>query len=113
MVITEKTGYYNLAVFSAAGQITDLGGMSVTARMTWELPADARGDAYAVFRNADGSLRAIQGRYDPQTNTLRFDSPLVGDFVVVCFSFDGELFTPAFYEALAQLDAVKLLLSLS
>ena len=113
VVITEKTGYYNLAVFSAAGQITDLGGMSVTARMTWELPADARGDAYAVFRNADGSLRAIQGRYDPQTNTLRFDSPLVGDFVVVCFSFDGELFTPAFYEALAQLDAVKLLLSLS
>ena len=107
VVVTEKDGYYELAVFSAAGQIFTLGVGTVTVRMTWQAPADAQGDVYAVFCNADGSLRAIPGRYDPQTGALRFDSPLVGDFVVVCFAFDGEPFTPAFYEALGQLDAVR------
>ena len=82
----------------------------VTARMEYTLPADMEGmPLFAVFRDVTGELTAFEARYDPATGTLRFASDVSGRFVVVAFDYDGELFSEAFYEALAALDAVKAL----
>ena len=64
---------------------------------------------YAVFRDAEGNLRAFLTQYDPAAGILSFSSDMAGKFVIVAFDFDGEPFTEAFYEALAKLDAVAAL----
>ena len=72
------------------------------------MPADWDSECiYVVFLTVDGSLKAIPAVFNPVTGTLVFDSSLVGDFVVVCFDFDGEPFSEAFYKQLAELDTLK------
>ena len=81
--------------------------------MSFRLPDAWSGrPVYAVFRNADGTLTAILVRYAPITQSLAFESTVLGDFVLICPDFDGEPFTPEFYDALKKLPEVQLLIAL-
>ena len=55
---------------------------------------------YAVFRGADGRLRAFRASYGQLTGILHFRTNQLGRFVVVGFEFDEEEFSDAFYSAL-------------
>ena len=82
----------------------------MTARMKFTLPAGwNRNDIYAVFRNADGSLTAIRAAYDEKSGTLSFDTDLTGTFALISFPFDGKPYSDKFYDAISELEDIRLL----
>ena len=82
----------------------------MTARMKFTLPAGwNRNDIYAVFRNADGSLTAIRAAYDEKSGTLSFDTDLTGTFALISFPFDGKPYSEEFYDAISELEDIRLL----
>ena len=69
-----------------------------------ELPhEDAGKTMYAVFRTADGTLKAFQISYSILKSELVFVADTLGEFVLVAFDFEGEEFSKEFYEALEQI----------
>jgi len=95
---------FTVRSFLGGREIFDLGGVKVTAKIPFVFPAGWQTDRiFVVFRGEDGSLTAFQARYSDLTETLSFDTDRLGECVVVCLDFDGELFSPEFYEALRQL----------
>ena len=83
----------------------------VEVRMKYTLAPEAADlPLYVVFVDASGELRAFAAYYDEETGELVFSSDISGTFAVVVFSFDGKLFSAAFYDALAELSPVKALL---
>ena len=62
-----------------------------------------------MFRDGSGDLRAFEAHYDPDTGMISFASDISGEFVVVAFESDIELFSEAFYQALAELADIRLL----
>ena len=58
--------------------------------------------SYVVFRDKDGKLLAIRASYSRLRGELRFETPLLGEFEIICFDFEGEEFSDAFYEALEE-----------
>ena len=96
--------------YSGARELIELGGMKVAARVKYKLPDDwDRGAIYAVFRCADGTLKAFRAVYDENSGTLTFETDLTGVFALVSFPFDGTPFSPAFYAALSELDVIRAL----
>lgn len=115
VVVTENPdrGTWTLSVYDGDTPITNLGTATVRARFDFHLPDGWDGqNIYVVFVTKDGSLRAIPAVYDALSGQLVFDSSLVGEFVVVNFEYNGELYSADFYQKLAKLDAVKHLLAL-
>ena len=112
VVVSEAAGYSVLEVYNGSEKVRDLRGGKVTVRISsYPLPSDWNSDMiFAVFKNDDGSLTAFQTKYDPATGDLVFDTDRPGEFVLVCLSFDGEPFSPAFYAALEKLPEVQKLL---
>ena len=111
LVLRQGAGY-RVRVFSGDREIRDLNGRAVMARTAFSLPQDWSGESiYAVFKNTDGSLTAFRAVYDSTAGTIRFDTDLVGSFVIVSMPFDGEPFSPAFYAALEKLPEVQKLLN--
>ena len=102
---TDGRGVYTLSL-AGAGDGALAEPVALSLRYSGAVPA--AGEAlYVVFRNSDGTLTAYAAVYDPETGLLRFTAQMTGPFVVVCLRFDGEAFSPAFYEALAKSDAVQ------
>ncbi|MBR6207833.1 MAG: hypothetical protein IKQ69_02435 [Oscillospiraceae bacterium] len=64
---------------------------------------------YVVFRDSSGTLRAFRASYSRLRSELSFEAECLGRFVVVAFDFDGEVFSDAFYEALAQREELSAL----
>ncbi len=64
---------------------------------------DAVKTMYAVFRAADGTLKAFRVSYSRLKSELSFETDMLGDFTLVAFDFDGEEYSPEFYEALEQI----------
>lgn len=96
--------------FESSGKAVARLAARVSVRMTYMPAAGMEAKPlYAVFRNSDGTLTAFEASYDPVLGIVRFRSDIAGRFVIVAFEFEGEPFTEAFYEALAELDAVKAL----
>ena len=62
---------------------------------------------YVVFRLPDGSLKAYTARYSSIQKKLIFETELLGEFVVTAFAFEGEEFSPAFYQELAEQEEVR------
>ena len=101
-----ESALYVLCAAEGEASLLKSGGRAAVS-MSYTLPGEFAGKPlYAVFRNADGSLTAFRASYDPLSGRLSFDSDRLGEFVIVAFAFDGEEFSPAFYEALAALPAV-------
>ena len=82
----------------------------VTVRMAYTPadPAETR-PLFVVFRNADGTLTVFEATFDPVTGMLVFSADMAGEFIIVPFEFDGELFSEEFYQALAELAEIALL----
>ena len=115
VVVTEnpERGTWTLSVYAGNVRITDLGVATVRVRFKFDLPNVWDGkNIYVVFLDKNGSLRAIPAACNAVTGELVFDSSLVGEFVVVTFDYQGELYSKDFYNELAKLDAVKHLIEL-
>ena len=115
VVVTEnpERGTWTLSVYVGDVPITDLGVATVRVRFKFDLPDGWNGkNIYVVFLDKNGNLRAIPATYNAVTGELVFDSSLVGEFVVVTFDYQGELYSKDFYTELAKLDAVKHLIDL-
>ena len=115
VIVTEnpRRGTWTLSVWYGDTQIFDLGTTTVRARFDFDLPDDWDGQhIYVVFLDKQNNLRAIPAVYNPVTGELVFDSNLVGEFVVVRFEYQGELYSKDFYNELARLEQVKHLVEL-
>ncbi|MBQ5350094.1 MAG: hypothetical protein IIU41_03545, partial [Oscillospiraceae bacterium] len=109
VVVSPRGRYYTVRVYNGIREIAEPG-QKMTARMKFTLPAGwNRNDIYAVFRNADGSLTAIRAAYDEESGTLSFDTDLTGTFALVCFPFDGKPYSDKFYDAISELEDIRLL----
>ena len=99
----EKTGEsYMLCAAEGEKTLEERGGRT-TVSMRYTPLADSAGRTfYVVFHDDDGKLHAIRASYSRLKGELRFEADMLGHFVIVAFDFDGEEFSDAFYEALAQ-----------
>ncbi|MBQ3276802.1 MAG: hypothetical protein IJH47_07100 [Oscillospiraceae bacterium] len=97
-----------LSAIQGGMPISRLNGGTVAVRFSFQLPAawESR-PVYAVFRNADGTLTAFLVRYSSITQTVTFESPLLGEFALVSPDLAPEPYTPAFYAALEELPEVQ------
>ncbi len=79
-------------------------GGHVKVVIPWELsPIGAGKKVYAVFRGADGMLKAFRTTFSRLKLELSFVADCLGEFVLVEIDFEGEEFSPEFYEALEQI----------
>ena len=106
-----KAPYYNLSAYINGAQVSELNG-AVEVVMDYVLPEEFRDKPlYAVFANADPNsdeaLLAVSAAYDEETGKLTFETPQVGEFIITAFEFDGEEFSPDFYDGLEKTDEVK------
>ena len=109
VVVSPRGRYYTVRVYNGIREIAEPG-QKMTARMKFTLPAGwNRNDIYAVFRNADGSLTAIRASYDEESGTLSFDTDLTGTFALISFPFDGKPYSDKFYDAISELEDIRLL----
>lgn len=76
-------------------------GGQVSAVMNYSVPDRYAGKPlYAVFRDANGILRAFRANYDASSGKLSFRSDCLGRFVIIGFDYEGEELSDAFFEAL-------------
>ncbi len=107
-----KVPYYNLAAYINGAQVSELG-RTVEVEMDYVLPEDFRDKPlYAVFANEDEDsdeiLKAVTAEYDEETETLSFETSQAGEFIVVALEFDGEEFSPEFYDELEKTEEAGL-----
>lgn len=107
---------WQLNVTKAGIPVTDLKGTPVRVTVPFMAPKDwgtpsaeeiMGYDLYAVFADEEGKLTAYAAQYDPETGEVWFDAEQTGDFVIVRFTYEKELFTEEFYKALAELKEVQ------
>ena len=105
----QEGGCYRLHIEQGGKALSRLAApVTVSVKLTPAAGMESK-PLFAVFRDESGVLRAFRADYDPATGTLSFAADIAGEFVVVAFAYDGELFTEEFYRALAELDAVRAL----
>ena len=107
-----KAPYYDLSAFINGAQINELSA-PVKVEMDYELPEELRGKpVYAVLANedkaSDETLTAVSAAYDEEAGKLAFETSQLGEFIIVAFEFDGEEFSPEFYDELEKTDEAKL-----
>ena len=108
----EKAPYYSLSAYINGAQVSKLSA-AVKVGMDYVLPEEFRDKPlYAVFANedetSDETLTAVSAVYDEEAGELTFEAPQVGEFIIVAFEFDGEEFSPEFYDELEKTDEAKL-----
>ena len=109
VIVSPRGRYYNVRVYFGMREVSDPG-ERVTARMKFTLPAGwSKNAVFAVFRNADGSLTAFKAAYDEESGTLSFDTDLTGTFALISFPFDGKPYSDEFYDAISELEDIRLL----
>ena len=85
--------------------------------MDYEIPDEFKDKPlYAVFADPDGSsgekIKAFKAEYNEENKKLRFETTLLGEFVIVPLEFAGEEFSPEFYDALEKTEEIQLLTEL-
>ncbi|MBQ3858908.1 MAG: hypothetical protein II779_00140, partial [Clostridia bacterium] len=109
VIVSPQGRYYTVHVYFGTRE-ADEPGQKITVRMKFKLPAGwSKNALFAVFRNADGSLTVIRADYDEDENTLSFDTDLTGTFALIFFPFDEDSSSEDFYEAISELDEIRLL----
>ena len=108
----EKAQFYDLTAYINGAQISELNG-PVKVEMEYTLPEQLRGkQLYAVFENedetSDETFAAVRAEYDEETGTLTFETSQLGEFIITALEFDGEEFSPEFYDELEKTEIVKL-----
>lgn len=86
-------------------RLQTLNGGTVKARFRTDLPSDwNRKDLFAVFRNEDGSITVIKVYSDPATGILSFDTPILGEFDLICLHWEDDNYeSSAFYAAVEKM----------
>ena len=107
-----KIPCYNLLAYINGVQVSRMES-PVEVEMEYVLPEDFRDKAlYAVFAAEDEApdeiLTAVKADYDEETGILSFETSQTGEFVIAAVEFDGEEFSPEFYDELKGTDEVKL-----
>ena len=107
VIVSTAETLHTVRIYDGMREVTDLG-RKVTARFKFTLPAGWNKNClFAVFRNDDGSLTAFKAAYDEMTGMLSFDTDITGTFALVCFPFDGKLYSADFYDALSELEIIQ------
>ncbi|MBQ1770633.1 MAG: hypothetical protein II000_01615 [Clostridia bacterium] len=79
-------------------------GGHVKVVIPWELsPMGAGQKVYAVFRDANNTLKAFRVSYSRLKSEMSFVTDCLGEFILVEFDFEGVEFSPEFYEALEKI----------
>ena len=93
---------YRVAAFLDGVALQELDGGTVHVTMEVRLEDGwNENDLFAVFHNDKGELVAVKASYDPATGVLVFEAPMLGQFQLVCFHWDGTDYeSPAFLAAL-------------
>lgn len=107
-----KVPYYNLSVYVNGVQISRLS-EPVRVGMDCVLPEELKTKPlYAVFasenESSDETLMAVSAAYDEENGKLTFETSQAGEFIILAFEFDGEEFSPGFYDELEKTDEAKL-----
>ena len=90
--------YYVLSAAANGSELTELKN-PVEVIMDYEIPDEFRGKPlYAVFTDPD--------------EIIVFETALLGEFVIAPLDFEGEEFSPEFYDELEKAEAVQPLLEL-
>ena len=108
----EKVPCYNLELYVNGVQVIKPD-MPVEVKMDYELPEEFKDKPlYAVFANEDENsdeiLKAVRAEYDEESGTLTFETAQTGEFVIAALAFDGEEFSPEFYDELEKTEPAKL-----
>lgn len=112
----EKAIYYTLTAFLNGSIISELE-RSIEVTMDYELPEEFKDKPlYAVFVNEDEAsgetLSAVRAEYIEETGQLTFETAQLGDFVIAALEFEGEEFSPEFYDELEKVPEVQPLIEL-
>ena len=105
-VIVKVTGSgtdYTLSAFYDGIPLQELGdSIPVTMRAQLD-PGWNKEHLFAVFLDENGEPVAVRVRYNAETGELEFEAPMLGDFRLVCFGWEGmDLESPEFLEALKK-----------
>ena len=83
--------------------------------MDYELPEGFSGKSlYAVFANRDEQsevpVKAYRAEYDESNGKLSFETMQTGAFVITALDFEGEEFSPEFYDEIGKTEEVQTLI---
>ena len=112
----EVLPYYVLSAYKDGTALTKLEKPAEVA-MDYEIPQEFRNKVlYAVFAGEDKmseeTLKAYKAEYDEKTGQLSFETAQLGEFVITAYNFDGEEFSPGFYDKLEKTKEVQTLMRL-
>lgn len=86
--------HFTVSIYLGNDRLQMLNGGLVQASFQTEIPQNwNRNDLFAVFRNGDGAITAIKICYDPTTGILSFETPILGEFDIICLHWDGDDYT--------------------
>ena len=105
-VIVKVTGSgtdYTLSAFYDGIPLQELGdSIPVTIQAQLD-PSWNKEHLFAVFLDENGEPVAVRVRYNAETGELEFEAPMLGDFRLICFGWEGmDLESPEFLEALKK-----------
>ena len=112
----EEALYYVLSAYRDRAALSELSAPAEVL-MDYELPVEFRGkQLYAVFAEEDAAsgemLKAYRAEYDEETGQLSFETAQLGEFVIAALDFDGEEYSPEFYDELEKAKEVQPLIRL-
>ncbi|MGN0982745.1 MAG: hypothetical protein ACI4O0_07635 [Candidatus Limivicinus sp.] len=100
--VSDAGADYRVDAFRDGVALQELDGGTVHVAMEVRLEDGWNADdLFVVFRGDKGELVAVKASYDPTTGMLVFESPLLGQFQLLCFHWEGTDYeSPAFLAAL-------------
>ena len=112
----EVSPYYVLSAYKDGTALTELEKPAEVV-MDYEVPQDFKGkELYAVFAEEDKMseemLKAYRAEYNEETGQLSFETAQLGEFVITAHDYDGEEFSPGFYDKLEKTKEIQTLMKL-
>ena len=88
--VSEAEEGYSVSAYLDGVALESMDGGTVQVAVKVSLSSDWNADElFAVFYGDNGELIAVKAFFDPATGMLTFESPLLGQFSLVCFHWDG------------------------
>ena len=112
----EAAPYYVLSAYKDGTALTKLEKPAEVV-MDYEIPQEFKDrELYAVFaeedKTSEETLTAYRAEYNEETGQLSFETTQLGEFVITAHDYDGEEFSPGFYDKLEKTKEVQILMRL-